>query len=163
MVIQFKAQGQKNPLMVTTKGEKKVIEAIKPGDIDSAKITRKIKLSPEALDEHGQLFFEIVDGPFAALGVGMLWNHLITPGFIIKVEYPGGAKIDSPTKEEITVYKLPNGIAVDVDALQYFFPNEVDGRPHIADPFIKDIQEPKDLIVRLCLDLLERPDEKRPK
>lgn len=162
MVIQFKAKGQKNPLLVTTKGDKKVIEQIKDSDLDSGKIKRKVKLSPEALDEHGQLFFEIVDGPYAKLGLGMLWQHLLDEKFIVKIEYPGGAKIESPTKEEVTVYKLANGIAIDVDAMQYFFPNELDGKPHIADPFIKDMTDPKDLIVKLMTDLLDRPDDKRP-
>jgi len=162
MVVQFKAEGQKNPLLVSTKGEKKDIEAIKSEDVNPGLIKRKIKMSPEALDEHGQLFFEIVDGPWAKLGVGMLWHHLLDEKFIVKIEYPGGAKIEAPTKEEVTVYKLQNGVAIDVDAMQYFFPNDLDGRPHIADPFIKDMTDPKAMIVALIEDILDRPDDKRP-
>lgn len=163
MVIQFKAEGQKQPLLVETKGDKKVIEAIQVDDVDSAKIKRKVTMSPQPLDEHGQLFFELVDGPFCRLGLGMLWQHLLDEDFIVKIEYPGGAKLDKPRKDGVTVHRLAGGIAVDVDAMQYYFPNELDGKPHMADPFIKDIQDPKDLIVHLIMDLLNRPDEKRPK
>jgi hypothetical protein len=163
MKLNFKAEGQKNPLEVTTKLDKEDVLHFEGKDIDASLIKRKVVMAPQTLDEHGQLFFEIVDGPMCRAHLGILWNHLLDPEFIVKIEYPGGAKLDKPRKDVVTVYRLQGGIAIDVDAMQYYFPNELDGKPHLADPFIKDITDPKELIVRLIEDLLNRPDEKRPK
>jgi hypothetical protein len=163
MVIEFKAEGQKHPLLVKVKGTQKLHESITVDDIIVDKITRKVVMSPQPLDEHGQLFFEIVDGPFAKLGLGMLWAHLLDREFVDEVRYPGGSNIEKPRKSEVTVHKMQNGIAIDVDAMQYYFPYELNGRPHLADPFIKDITNPKELIARVIEDLLGRPEDKRPK
>ena len=154
MIVSWKAPEQKHPLLIKTKGKKEDAVAIKLEDLDAKKITRKVVVSPTALDDTGQLYFEIVDGPFRAGGVGMCWLHLLDTEFLEEVRYPSGSKIDKPRKDVVTVYRMEDKVVVDVDGIQYSFLSE-----QTADPFIKDMTDGKEMVVRLLEDMLGRKDK----
>ena len=146
-VIEWKAPEQKHPLLIKIKQTKQELMGVKAADMDTEKVSRKFALSPQPLDDTGQLYFELVD----QVGGSLLWLHLSVPGCVTEVRYPSGNKVESPTKDVVTVYRMEDKVVIDVDGIQYsLLSNE------IADPYIKDIEDPKEMAIAFAKDLMSR-------
>lgn len=150
MILDWQAKEQKNPLSIKATMDKKEFMELVP-DLDVKKIKRKCVFSDTQLDDTGQLYFNIV-----AYNQGkLLWVHLLNEKFITEIVYPSGSKIEGPEKPEVTVFRSAKKYVVDVDGIYYTFLAE-----NVADPHIKDIENPAELVVALLYDMLERPEFK---
>jgi hypothetical protein len=152
-VIEWKAPEQKHPLLIKIKPTKQDMEAVKVADLDEGKISRKFALSPTPLDDTGQLYFELVD----KMGAALFWLHLMDTGCITELKYPSGNKIESPTKDVVTAYRMEDKVVFDIDGIQYSFLSA-----EIADPYIKDIEDPKEMAIAFARDLINRPEKAAP-
>ncbi len=151
MVVEWQAKEQKEPLCIKFGMAKDTFLAMKTSEIDAAKVTKKIVLSDQQIEDTGQLFFSVTNRE----GAMLLWAHLTNEKFVKEIKYPSGSKVEEPEKPEVTVFKSPTKIVIDVDGIQYAFMAD-----NVADPLIKTLEDPKAMVIGLIEDMANRPDMK---
>lgn len=142
MIIDFKAEEQKKPLLVKALGKKKErFDPVTSKDLDPAKVTRQFETSTQALDDQGQLFMEVDNKDSAT----WMYLHLLDLDFVQEIKYPNGGKASKPRQPKVTVHRSPVRIVADFDHCQYSFKLS-----DLADPNLyQAIEDPKTLIMEL--------------